>query len=122
MPLPPCRRRRNAQAPLTATRSSSPPPPLWSVSSLQVADYGLARTSEVMLGAHDRAKSKSKSRSRPPPPKVGALRWMAPELLQASTDGVDVFTEASDVYRCGVDLTTKKPCLLILLTPTPRSP
>ncbi|CBJ48599.1 Tyrosine kinase, EPH (ephrin) receptor family [Ectocarpus siliculosus] len=69
----------------------------------KVADYGLARTSEVMLGAHDRAKTKSKSRSRPPAPKVGALRWMAPELLQASTDGsVDLFTEASDVYSVGV--------------------
>lgn len=70
----------------------------------QVADYGLARTSEVMLGAHDRAKnggSSSKRRQRPSATalRAGTLRWMAPELLQPSADGVDPFTEASDVYR-----------------------
>lgn len=70
----------------------------------QVADYGLAGTREVMLGAHDRAQSggsssgSSKRRSRPAF-RAGTLRWMAPELLRASTDGADAFTEASDVYR-----------------------
>lgn len=66
----------------------------------QVADYGLARTREVMVGAHDRAKSGSKTRGeRSTALRAGALRWTAPELLQPPTDGVDSFTEASDVYR-----------------------
>lgn len=69
-----------------------------------MADYGLARTSEVMLGAHDRARARSggsKRRPRPSPTtlRAGTLRWMAPELLQPAADGVDPFTEASDVYR-----------------------
>ncbi len=69
---------------------------------VQVADYGLAHTSEVMLGAHERAKgSSSKRRAHPTLTTLRAntLRWMAPELLQPSADGVDPFTEASDVYR-----------------------
>lgn len=58
----------------------------------------MARTTGVMLGAHDRSKGKVKKRGRAPY-RSGTLRWTAPELLRALVDGMDPFTEASDVYR-----------------------
>lgn len=64
-----------------------------------MADYGLSRTSDVMLGAHERASSSgSRKRSRTSHG-AGRLRWTAPELLRPPADGGDPFTEASDVYR-----------------------
>ncbi|CAM9675365.1 unnamed protein product [Scytosiphon promiscuus] len=71
----------------------------------KVADYGLAGTREVMLGAHDRAQSSGGSSSKRrlrPAFRAGTLRWTAPELLQPPADGTDPFTEASDVYSVGV--------------------
>lgn len=71
----------------------------------QVADYGLARTTEVMLGAHDRTaqsggSSSTGSRKRSRSHRAGTLRWTAPELLQPAAESGDPFSEASDVYRC----------------------
>ncbi|CAN0511836.1 unnamed protein product [Laminaria digitata] len=65
----------------------------------KVADYGLARTTGVMLGGHDRAHSGSSKKRTRSSYRAGTLRWTTPELLKPPTDGTDPFTEASDVYR-----------------------